>query len=100
MTLICLRLIYNMTTTSRLLKHSWMKKEEAGLVELVNAGGWRFDNRTFHLGYLNQLVRMMAFKILSCNVHASTIESNKIVEENVPCNWGDAWPNLQWFWVE
>ncbi|KAA0064213.1 retrotransposon protein [Cucumis melo var. makuwa] len=78
-----------MASTSRLPKHSGTKEEEADLVELVNAGGWRFDNRTFHLGYLNQLVRMMAFKILSCNVHASTIESNKIVEENVPCTSGD-----------
>ena len=75
MTLICLRLIYNMTTTSRLLKHSWMKKEEAGLVELVNAGCWMSDNETFCLGYLNQLARMMTFKIPGCNVHNSTIDS-------------------------
>ncbi|KAA0067471.1 retrotransposon protein [Cucumis melo var. makuwa] len=52
-----------MTSSSRLPKHSWTKEEEAGLVELVNAGGWRSDNGTFRLRYLNQLARMMAFKI-------------------------------------
>uniref|UniRef100_A0A9I9EG97 Retrotransposon protein n=1 Tax=Cucumis melo TaxID=3656 RepID=A0A9I9EG97_CUCME len=54
------------------------KEEEAGLVEclveLVNGGGWRSDNGTFHPGYLNQLARVMAFKILGCNIHASTID--------------------------
>ncbi|KAA0052358.1 putative nuclease HARBI1 [Cucumis melo var. makuwa] len=35
----------------------------------------RSDNETFRLGYLNQLARMMAFKILGSNVHASTIDS-------------------------
>ncbi|KAL0536727.1 hypothetical protein IC582_025687 [Cucumis melo] len=64
-----------MTSSSRLPKHSWTKEEEAGLVELVNAGGWRSDNGTFRLRYLNQLARMMAFKIPGCNIHASTIDS-------------------------
>uniref|UniRef100_A0A9I9EMU5 Myb/SANT-like domain-containing protein n=1 Tax=Cucumis melo TaxID=3656 RepID=A0A9I9EMU5_CUCME len=75
MKLICLRLTSSMTSSSRLPKHSWTKEEEAGLVELVNAGGWRFDNGTFRLRYLNQLARMMAFKIPGCNIHASTIDS-------------------------
>ncbi|KAL0545976.1 hypothetical protein IC582_015880 [Cucumis melo] len=44
-------------------------------MELVNAGGLRSDNETFRLGYLNQLARMMAFKIPGSNVHASTIDS-------------------------
>ncbi|KAA0042271.1 retrotransposon protein [Cucumis melo var. makuwa] len=67
-----------MTSSSRLPKHSWTKEEEAGLieclVELVNVGGWRSDNGTFHPGYLNQLARMMAFKIPGCNIHALTID--------------------------
>ncbi|TYK22668.1 retrotransposon protein [Cucumis melo var. makuwa] len=56
-----------MASSSRLLKHTWTKEEEASLVEclveLVNAGGWRSDNGTFRPGYLNQLARMMVFKI-------------------------------------
>ncbi|KAA0055438.1 retrotransposon protein [Cucumis melo var. makuwa] len=68
-----------MTSSSRLPKHSWTKEEEASLieclVELVNAGGWRSGNGTFRPEYLNQLERMMAFKILGCNIHASTIDS-------------------------
>ncbi|KAA0047509.1 retrotransposon protein [Cucumis melo var. makuwa] len=68
-----------MTSSSRLPKHTWTKEEEVGLVEclveLVNAGGWRSDNGTFRPGYLNQLARMMAFKIPGCNIHASTIDS-------------------------
>ena len=75
MKLICLRLTSSMTSSSRLPKHTWTKEEEASLVELVNAGGWRSDNGTFHPGYLNQLARMMAFKIPGCNIHASTIDS-------------------------
>ncbi|KAA0052090.1 retrotransposon protein [Cucumis melo var. makuwa] len=63
-----------MTNSSRLPKHSWTKEEKAGLVKLVNAGGWRSDNGTFCPGYLNQLARMMAFKIPGCNIHASTID--------------------------
>ncbi|KAL0534422.1 hypothetical protein IC582_028713 [Cucumis melo] len=58
-----------MTSSSRLPKHTWTKEEEASLVELVNAGGWRSDNGIF------QLARMMAFKIPGCNIHASTIDS-------------------------
>ncbi|KAA0041444.1 retrotransposon protein [Cucumis melo var. makuwa] len=69
----------HMTSSLRLPKHSWTKEEEAGLVEclveLVNAGGWRFDNGTFRPGYLNQLERMMTFKILDCNIHASPNDS-------------------------
>ncbi|KAA0060824.1 retrotransposon protein [Cucumis melo var. makuwa] len=46
----------HMPSSLRLPKHNWTKKEEAGLVkylmELVNAGGWRSDNRTFRPGYL------------------------------------------------
>ena len=75
MKLICLRLTSSMTSSLRLPKHSWTKEEEAGLVELVNAGGWRSDNGTFRPGYLNQLARMMAFKIPGSNIHASTIDS-------------------------
>uniref|UniRef100_A0A9I9EDG4 Myb/SANT-like domain-containing protein n=2 Tax=Cucumis melo TaxID=3656 RepID=A0A9I9EDG4_CUCME len=66
-------------SSSRLPKHNWTKEEEAGLVEclleLVNAGGWRFDNETFRPRYLNQLVRMMTFKIPGSNIHALTIDS-------------------------
>lgn len=79
LTLICLRLIYSIATTLRLPKHSCIKEEETWmvecLVELVNVGGWRSDNGTFRAGYLNQLARMMAYKVLGCNVHASTIDS-------------------------
>ncbi|KAA0036770.1 retrotransposon protein [Cucumis melo var. makuwa] len=68
-----------MSSSLRLPKHNWTKEEEAGLVEcfveLVNAGGWRSDNGTFWSGYLNQLARMMAFKITGSNVYASTIDS-------------------------
>ncbi|KAA0036620.1 putative nuclease HARBI1 [Cucumis melo var. makuwa] len=50
-----------MTTTSGLPKYSWIKEKKAALlkchVELVNAGGWRFDNGIFRPGYLNQLAR-------------------------------------------
>ncbi|KAA0041791.1 retrotransposon protein [Cucumis melo var. makuwa] len=79
MKLICLRLTSSTTSSSRLPKHSWTKEEEADLVEclveLVNASGWRSDNGTFLPGYLNQLARMMAFKIPGCNIHASTNNS-------------------------
>uniref|UniRef100_A0A9I9E8B6 DUF8040 domain-containing protein n=1 Tax=Cucumis melo TaxID=3656 RepID=A0A9I9E8B6_CUCME len=44
----------SMTSSSRLPKHSWTKDEEAGLVELVNAGGWRFDNGTFRPGVIRR----------------------------------------------
>ncbi|KAL0550221.1 hypothetical protein IC582_014725 [Cucumis melo] len=68
----------HMASSSRLPKHNWTKEEEAGLIEclmeLVNVGGSRSDNGTFRLRYLNQLARMMAFKINS-NVHASTIDN-------------------------
>ncbi|KAL0553898.1 hypothetical protein IC582_007802 [Cucumis melo] len=68
-----------MASSSRLPKHNWTKEEEAGLVEclveLVNADRWRFDNETFRPGYLNQLARMMTFKIPGSNVHASMIDS-------------------------
>ncbi|KAA0035700.1 retrotransposon protein [Cucumis melo var. makuwa] len=64
-----------MTSSSRVPKHTWTKVEEASLVKLVNAGGWRSDNGTFRPGSLNQLARMMAFKIPGCNIHASTIDS-------------------------
>ncbi|KAA0037854.1 retrotransposon protein [Cucumis melo var. makuwa] len=68
-----------MASSSRLPKHNWTKEEEAGfvecLMELVNADRWRFDNETFRPGYLNQLARMMTFKIPSSNVHASMIDS-------------------------
>ncbi|KAA0067287.1 hypothetical protein IC582_011376 [Cucumis melo] len=78
MKLICLRLISSLTSSSRLLKHNWTKEEEVGLVEclleLVNDGGWRFDNGMFRAGYLNQLARMMAFKIPGSNVHTLTID--------------------------
>ncbi|KAA0055484.1 retrotransposon protein [Cucumis melo var. makuwa] len=47
-----------MTSSSRLPKHSWTKDEEAGLVELVNAGGWRFDNGTFRPGRIKLMKRM------------------------------------------
>ncbi|KAA0051828.1 retrotransposon protein [Cucumis melo var. makuwa] len=56
-----------------------MKEEEITLtkclVELVNAGGWRSDNETFRPRYLNQLARMITFKISGCNIHATTIDS-------------------------
>ncbi|KAA0066918.1 retrotransposon protein [Cucumis melo var. makuwa] len=45
------------------------KRQVECLVELVNAGGWRFDTETFRPRYLNQLARMMAFKIPSSNSH-------------------------------
>ncbi|KAA0060100.1 retrotransposon protein [Cucumis melo var. makuwa] len=64
-----------MASTSRLPKHSWTKEEEPGLVELVNGCGWRSNNKTFCPGHLNQLERMMTFKIPCCNVHASTIDN-------------------------
>ncbi|KAA0047697.1 retrotransposon protein [Cucumis melo var. makuwa] len=69
-----------MTSSSRLPKHSWTKEEEAGLVkcfvELVNAGGWRSDNGTFHPGYLNQLARMMVFKIPEKEVFDDWVKSH------------------------
>uniref|UniRef100_A0A9I9EJ09 DUF8040 domain-containing protein n=1 Tax=Cucumis melo TaxID=3656 RepID=A0A9I9EJ09_CUCME len=62
-----------------ILAHDVKNREEAGfvecLVELVNADGWRSDNETFCLRYLNQLARMMVFKIPGCNIHASTIDN-------------------------
>ncbi|TYK14256.1 retrotransposon protein [Cucumis melo var. makuwa] len=63
-----------MTSSSRLPKHSWTKEEEC-LVEFVNVSGWRSDNETFRPWYVNQLARMMAFKIPGCNIHVSTIDS-------------------------
>ncbi|TYK02751.1 putative nuclease HARBI1 [Cucumis melo var. makuwa] len=65
------------------MKHSSArntKEEEAGLVEclveLVNGGGWRSDNGTFHPGYLNQLARVMAFKILEKEVFDDWVKSH------------------------
>ncbi|KAL0534916.1 hypothetical protein IC582_029216 [Cucumis melo] len=36
-------------------------------------GGWKSDNGTFRLGYLAQLVRMMAEKLPGCQVRATTV---------------------------
>ncbi|KAA0036791.1 retrotransposon protein [Cucumis melo var. makuwa] len=83
-----------MTSSSRLPKHSWTKEEEAGLVEclveLVNVGGWRFDNETFRPGYLNQLARMMAFKIPV--VLGGMMKKCIIAEKEVFDNWVKSHP--------
>ncbi|KAA0059814.1 retrotransposon protein [Cucumis melo var. makuwa] len=69
-----------MASSSRLPKHNWTKEEEAGLVEclveLVNAGGWRSNNETFWPRYLNQLARMMAFKIPEKEVFENWVKSH------------------------
>ena len=60
-------------------KHSWMKEEDATLVEclveLMNADGLGSDNGTFRLGYLSHLTRMMACKSPGRNIQATTIDS-------------------------
>ncbi|TYK21967.1 RING-H2 finger protein ATL66 [Cucumis melo var. makuwa] len=47
-----------MVSSSRAPKHTWTKEEEAKLVEclveLISAGGWRFDNGTFRSGVILQ----------------------------------------------
>ncbi|KAA0054852.1 retrotransposon protein [Cucumis melo var. makuwa] len=60
-------------TSNRALRHVWTKEKEGTLVEclmeLVSIGGWKSDNGTFRLGYLAQLVRMMAEKLPGCQLH-------------------------------
>ena len=81
--LICMHgcMIVNMARSSRASKHVWTN-EEATLVEcmmeLGSAGGWKSNNGTFKLGYLVQLLRMMAAKLLGCNVHATTVIDYRI----------------------
>ncbi|KAA0066807.1 retrotransposon protein [Cucumis melo var. makuwa] len=62
-----------MSTSNRAPRHVWTKEEEGTLVEclidLVSMGGWKSDNGTFRPGYLAQLVRMMAEKLLECQSH-------------------------------
>jgi len=69
-------MIVSMASSSRAPKHVWTKEEEATLVEcmleLVSASGWKLDNDTFRPRYLTQLLRMMAAKLVGCNVHATT----------------------------
>ncbi|KAA0035275.1 retrotransposon protein [Cucumis melo var. makuwa] len=66
-----------MSTSNRVPRHVWTKEEERTLVEclmeLVSMGGWKSDNGTFRLGYLAQLVRMMAKKLPGCQVRATTV---------------------------
>ncbi|KAA0053970.1 retrotransposon protein [Cucumis melo var. makuwa] len=63
-----------MSTSNRAPRHVWTKEEEGTLVEclmeLVSMGGWKSDNGTFCLGYLAQLVRMMAEKLPGCQAIA------------------------------
>ncbi|KAL0544289.1 hypothetical protein IC582_019402 [Cucumis melo] len=66
-----------MSTSNRAPRHVWTREEEGTLVEclmeLVSMGGWKSDNGTFRPGYLAQLVRMMAEKLLGCQVRATTV---------------------------
>ncbi|KAA0047431.1 retrotransposon protein [Cucumis melo var. makuwa] len=66
-----------MSTSTRIPRHVWTKKEEGTLVEclmeLVSIGGWKSNNGTFRPGYLTQLVRMMAEKLPGCRVCATTV---------------------------
>nr|ADN33917.1 hypothetical protein [Cucumis melo subsp. melo] len=68
-----------MASSSRDLKHLWIKEKDATLVEclvkLVNSSGWWSDNGTFGLGYYSQLTRMMAQKMSGPNIQATTIDS-------------------------
>ncbi|KAA0053511.1 retrotransposon protein [Cucumis melo var. makuwa] len=66
-----------MSTSNRAPRHVWTREEEGTLMEclmeLVSMGGWKSDNGTFRLGYLAQLVRMMAEKLPGCQVRATTV---------------------------
>ncbi|KAA0058991.1 retrotransposon protein [Cucumis melo var. makuwa] len=66
-----------MSTSNRAPRHVWTKEEDDTLMEclmeLVSMGGWKSNNGTFRLGYLAQLVRMMAEKLPGCQVRTTTI---------------------------
>uniref|UniRef100_A0A9I9EMP3 Retrotransposon protein n=1 Tax=Cucumis melo TaxID=3656 RepID=A0A9I9EMP3_CUCME len=66
-----------MSISNRAPRHVWTEEEEGTLVEclmeLVSMGGWKSDNGTFWLGYLTQLVRMMAEKLPGRQVCATTV---------------------------
>ncbi|KAA0032341.1 retrotransposon protein [Cucumis melo var. makuwa] len=66
-----------MSASTHAPRHVWTKEEEGTLVEslmeLVLMGGWKSNNGTFRLGYLAQLVQMMAEKLSGCRVHATTV---------------------------
>ncbi|KAA0040594.1 retrotransposon protein [Cucumis melo var. makuwa] len=63
--------------------------------------GWKYDNGTFWPSYLAQLVRMMAEKILGCQVRATTIIDCKIKTlkrtfQAIAEMWGPACSGLDW----
>uniref|UniRef100_A0A9I9D555 Myb/SANT-like domain-containing protein n=1 Tax=Cucumis melo TaxID=3656 RepID=A0A9I9D555_CUCME len=64
-----------MASSSWASNHLWAKEEESTLVEwlveLVSTSGWKSDNGTFRPGYLAHLQRMMAEKVLGCNIKGS-----------------------------
>ncbi|KAL0559054.1 hypothetical protein IC582_003643 [Cucumis melo] len=66
-----------MSTSNCAPRHVWTEEEEGTLVEclmeLVSMGGWKSDNDTFRPGYLAQLVRMIAEKLLGCQVRATIV---------------------------
>ncbi|TYK07140.1 retrotransposon protein [Cucumis melo var. makuwa] len=66
-----------MSTSNRAPRHVWTEEAEGSLVEclmkLVSIGGWKSDNGRFRPGYLAQLVRMMAKKLLGCQVRTTTV---------------------------
>ncbi|TYJ96264.1 retrotransposon protein [Cucumis melo var. makuwa] len=67
-----------MSISNRAPRHVWTEEEEGTLVEclmeLVSMGGWKSDNGTFWLGYLTQLVRMMAEKLPGRQSHLAVKE--------------------------
>ncbi|KAA0066979.1 retrotransposon protein [Cucumis melo var. makuwa] len=65
-----------MSTSTRAPRHAWTKEKDGTLVEclmeLVLMEEWKSDNDTFRLGYLAQLICMMAEKLPGFRVRATT----------------------------
>ncbi|KAL0539765.1 hypothetical protein IC582_023981 [Cucumis melo] len=73
---------WHMSTSTRAPRYAWTKEKDGTLVEclmeLVLMEEWKSDNDTFRLGYLAQLICMMAEKLPGFRVRATTVIDYKI----------------------